>query len=346
MQYPKTEKPDKKEMDDADWRQGHLPPQPPAPRQHSKRSATAFFRHGDPARKNKRLWLAVLLSGLVLMLIGAGLLVPDILARKNRQKAEAALQTLFYQEALPETPSLPSSSPTIMALASAAPALTAAPPLRSFATRSPWKVNVTRGRFLSLRKINKDVAGWLTIDNNLDLPVVQRDNTYYLTHDFYRDASISGTLFLDENYSVLPPSENLLIHGHNMRDGAMFGHLHKYGDRAFYADHWLIKFESLYEVGDYAVFAAFAMVNDAADPSYLYYAYNRFDTDAQFMQYIAAARQRSVISSGLDVLPDDRLLTLSTCMGENSYFVVLCRRVRDGEALSAVEMKSFSTVYK
>ena len=332
-------------MDDTDWHQGHLPPQPPAPRQHSKRSATAFFRHGDPARKNKRLWPVILLSGLVLMLIGAGLLVPDILARKNRQKAEAALQTLFYQATAPVTPGIPSPPSAVMALASAAPELTAAPPLRSFATAAPWKVNVTRDRFLSLRKINKDVVGWLTIDGDLDLPVVQRDNTYYLTHDFYRDASSSGTLFLDENYSVVPPNENLLIHGHNMRDGAMFGRLHKYADRAFYADNWLIKFETLYEAGDYAVFAAFSMENDIADPSYFRYAYDHFDTDAQFMQYIAAARQRSVINSGLDILPDDRLLTLSTCMGENSYFVVLCRRVRDGEALSAVELKSFSTVY-
>ena len=346
MPYPKRKKPDKNGMTDAGWQQGHFPTQSPMARQYNMRSAPASADRGNPARKKKQFWPIFLLSGFVLMLIGAGLLIPEILARKNRQKAEAALQTLFYQATAPVTPGIPSPPSAVMALASAAPELTAAPPLRSFATAAPWKVNVTRDRFLSLRRINKDVVGWLTIDGDLDLPVVQRDNIYYLTHDFYMDTSSSGTLFLDENYSVVPPNENLLLHGHNMRDGAMFGRLHKYADRAFYADNWLIKFETLYEAGNYAVFAAFSMENDIADPSYFRYAYDHFDTDAQFTHYIAAARKRSVINSGLDILPDDRLLTLSTCMGENSYFVVLCRRVRDGEVLSAVEMKSFSTVYR
>ena len=346
MPYPKRKKPDKNGMTDAGWQQGHFPAQPPMARQYNMRSAPASADRGNPARKRKQFWLIFLLSGLALMLAGAGLLVPEILARKNRQKAEAALQTLFYQEALPETPSPPSPSPAIMALASAVPELTAAPPLRSFATRSPWKVDVTRGRFLPLRKINKDVAGWLTIGKAVDLPVVQRDNSYYLTHDFYGHASSSGTLFLDENYSITPPSENLLIHGHNMRDGSMFGRLYQYRDKAFYAGHWLIKFETLYEEANYAVFAAFTMVNDIADPSYFRYAYSGFDTDAQFTQFISAVKQRSVMRCDLDVAPADSLLTLSTCIGANSYFVVIARRIRDAEALSSVEMTCNLSVFR
>lgn len=347
MPNPKNEKQGQSVREEAPWHQGHLPEQPPAPRQHSKRSATVFFRQGSPGRRPQQIRLSILLSGLALLLIGAGLLAPGIIARSRRQKAEAALQALYYQETLQPTAALPSPSLSlaIIAPASAAPEPTAAPelpaappPLRSFVTRSPWKVDVTRERFLPLRKINKDVAGWLTIGEALDLPVVQRDNVYYLTHDFYKNASASGTLFLDENFSFAAPSENLLIHGHNMRDGSMFGRLYKYRDKSFYLSNWLIRFETLYEQADYAVFAAFSMVNDITDPDYFRYAYNSFGTDAEFTRFISGVRQRSLLRCDLDVAPTDSLLTLSTCTGTNSYFVVIARRIRDAEALSSVEM--------
>ena len=337
-------------MGNADWHQGHLPEQPPAQRQHSKRSATVLFRQGSPARRPQQVRLTILLSGLALMLLGAGLLAPGIIAQSRRQKAEAALQTLFYQEPPRLSTSLPSPSPApspaVIALASAVPVATTAPPLRSFATRSPWKVDVTKERFLPLRKINKDVAGWLTIGKTVDLPVMQRDNVYYLTHDFYKSASASGALFLDENFSATQPSENLLIHGHNMRDGSMFGHLYKYRDKSFYMNNWLIRFETLYEEADYAVFAAFSMVNDIADPDYFRYAYNSFGTDAEFTHFINGVRQRSVMQCSLDVAPTDSLLTLSTCIGTNSYFVVIARRIRDTEALSSVEMACLLTDFR
>ncbi len=354
MPNPKREKPDQRGRGDAEWHQGHLPEQPPAQRHHSKRRATVFFRQESPAQKSKRLWLALLLSGLALLLIGAGLLAPGIIARNRRQKAEADLQTLFYQETpqlspAPSAPS-PSFSPApslaITAPPAAVPEMTAAPILRTFATRSPWKVDVTRERFLPLRKINKDITGWLTIGKTLDLPVVQRDNTYYLTRDFYKNASASGALFLDENFSITQPSENLLIHGHNMRDGSMFGHLYKYRDKSYYMNNWLIRFETLYEEANYAVFAAFSMVNDITDPDYFRYAYNSFGTDAEFTQFINGVRQRSVMQCDLDVAPTDSLLTLSTCMGTNSYFVVIARRIRDTEALSSVEMACLLTDFR
>lgn len=324
------------------WHQGYQPTHPPAQPKISKRVAMVSFLKKSAALNSKPLMLMIVLSGLALMLIGAGMLVPAIISQNRRKQVESTLQTIFYQETPPLTsePLLPSPSPplAIVSLASEAFDPTAPPPLRTFVTRPPWKVNVTRERFLSLRRINKDVAGWLTIGKIVDLPVMQRDNVYYLTHDFYKHASASGTLFLDENFSFTAPSENLLIHGHNMRDGSMFGRLHKYSNKPFFLNNWLIRFETLYDEAEYAVFAAFSMVNDAVDPGYLYYAYNSFDTDDDFTRFIKDIKQRSIMKSGLDVLPTDSLLTLSTCVGTDSYFVVIARRIRDAEALSSVEM--------
>ena len=343
-------------MGPAAWHQGYLPIHPLAPRKYSKRGAMVSFLKKSAARNRKRMMLMIMLSGLVLILVGAGLLVPGIIAQSRQRQVESELQALFYQETQPlmsaslspspSTSPIPSPALDVVTLESAASELSAAPPLRTFVTRPPWKVNVTRERFLSLRKINKDVVGWLTIGEVLDLPVMQRDNVYYLTHDFYKQASASGTLFLDENFSFTAPSENLLIHGHNMRDGSMFGRLYKYSNKSFFLSNWLIRFETLYEEAEYAVFAAFSMVNDVADLDFFHYAYDSFDTDAEFTRFISDIRQRSVMTSGLDVSPTDSLLTLSTCIDTNSYFVVIARRIRDGEALSSIKMISNMTDFR
>ena len=347
MAHPGKKTTDKDTAGKPVWQQGFVPPQPSAAQEQRISLAT---RRRFSKIKEKRVWLVLLLSGVVLLLIGSALVISSALARGKRQRAESALQTLYYEAIPPETPgqpaftmetaALPEASPVPFLLVSSPPQASVLPPPRSFATRAPWQVYMTRGRFLPLRKINKDIAGWLTIDDFLDLPVVQRDNTYYLTHDYYGNASPSGTLFLDENYSFTPPSENLLIHGHNMRDGSMFGRLYKYADRAFYTNHWIIRFESLYEESDYAVFAALSVSGNSSDPSYFRYAYSHFDTDAQFTDFIAAVRRRSVIRSGLDVLPTDRLLMLSTCINESDYFVVIARQIRDNETQSSVKMSS------
>ena len=353
MAHPGKKTNDKNAAGGPVWRQGYVPQQAPVA-QHQKISL--FTRRRFSIHREKRLWLVLLVSGVMLLLIGAALMIPPAVARGKRQQAESALQTL-YREAIPpetsglpaaaiRTAALPEASPVSIAIVSPTPLSPALPPLRSFATRAPWQVYMTRGRFLPLRKINKDIAGWLTIDRFLDLPVVQRDNTYYLTHDYYGKTSPSGTLFLDENYDFTPPSENLLIHGHNMRDGSMFGSLYKYAERAFYTDHWFIRFESLYEESDYAVFAAFSVSGDSRDLSYFRYAYSHFDTDAQFNDFITALRKRSVVRSGLDVLPTDRLLMLSTCINESDYFVVIARRVREDETRENVQLMSVLSPYQ
>ena len=324
-------------------RHGKRPSKSALRRRHCKNPT--YYRFTGP--KKSRVWLFLLLIGLAFLLIGAALTVPGVLARAKQQKAENALQTLYYQAGAlptayapaPSASPLPSDFPLPAVLFSSPPEVTA-PPLRSFATQAPWKINLTQERFLPLRKINKDVVGWLTIDNFLDLPVVQRDNKYYLTHDFYGDKSPLGTLFLDENYKFSPPGENMLIHGHNMRDGSMFGRLQKYAERSFYTQHWFIRFESLYESSEYAVFAAFTVSGDSGEPTYFRYAYSHFGTDAQFTAFMKDVRKRSVIKSELDVAPRDRLIMLSTCVGDSDYFVVIGRRVRDDETRAGVEMAS------
>jgi len=81
--------------------------------------------------------------------------------------------------------------------------------------------------FYQLQAQNEDIIGWLKIDDVLEEAVVQRDNEYYLTHNALKQKSVTGALFLDENCDLDTVPTQMLIHGHNMKEGAMFGSLKK-----------------------------------------------------------------------------------------------------------------------
>lgn len=92
---------------------------------------------------------------------------------------------------------------------------------------------------------NADCIGWLSIDGtNISYPVMHTpsDPQKYLRRNFYGKYSQSGVPFLDGRCSS--PSSNLIIYGHNMRNGTMFADLKKYADRDFLNAHRTVKFET------------------------------------------------------------------------------------------------------
>ena len=76
-----------------------------------------------------------------------------------------------------------------------------------------------------LMAINKDVAGWITIDDtHIDYPVVQgKDDMEYINKDVYGEFSLSGSIFLScMNKKDFSDNYNL-VYGHHMANGGMFG---------------------------------------------------------------------------------------------------------------------------
>lgn len=194
---------------------------------------------------------------------------------------------------------------------------------------------------LKLVKKNPDTVGWIGIPGTVHLPVVYRDNTYYLDHDFYGRGSKAGTLFLDEASPLTAATQNLLIHGHAMNDGSMFGILTHYGKLNFLRRHALILFSTLWEEETYAVFAVLQVSSKTEDANYFNYFSNPlFASDAAFEEYIRQLTERSKFSIPVSVSPTDALLTLSTCLGDDRL-VVVARRMRPDESrdelISAVE---------
>lgn len=92
---------------------------------------------------------------------------------------------------------------------------------------------------------NSECIGWLSIPNTaVNYPVMHtpKNPQKYLRMNFYGEYSQSGVPFLD--YRCSPDSGNLLIYGHNMKNGTMFGELKSYTDPAFCANHPIIEFQT------------------------------------------------------------------------------------------------------
>lgn len=101
---------------------------------------------------------------------------------------------------------------------------------------------------------NADCIGWLSIDStNISYPVMHTpsDPQKYLRRNFYGKYSQSGVPFLDGRCNL--QSTNLIIYGHNMRNGTMFSNLKKYVDRDFLNAHRTVKFETVDGIRYYTV---------------------------------------------------------------------------------------------
>lgn len=183
---------------------------------------------------------------------------------------------------------------------------------------------------------NPDTVGWISISGTVHLPVVYRDNVFYLDHDFTGSKNASGTLFLDENSPVNADTQNLLIHGHSMNDGSMFGILTHYRKLDFVKQHPMVAFSTLWERESYAVFAVLQVSSRVDDANYFnYFSSPTFASASDFDAYIDAVEARSMFQIPVDVEPDDALLTLSTCL-DDDRLVVLARRLRPGESKDAI----------
>ena len=101
---------------------------------------------------------------------------------------------------------------------------------------------------------NADCIGWLSIDGtNISYPVMHTpsDPQKYLRRNFYGKYSQSGVPFLDGRCDL--QSTNLIIYGHNMKNGTMFSDLKRYVDREFLNAHRTVKFETVDGIRYYTV---------------------------------------------------------------------------------------------
>lgn len=185
--------------------------------------------------------------------------------------------------------------------------------------------------YKSLYNQNKNFIGWLAIEGTgIDYPVMQTsDNTFYLDHDINQKEDKNGTLFMDCACDVLAPSTNLIIYGHNMRSGNMFGSLDKYKSESYYKKHKLINFDTIYEKGVYEVMYVFNSKVYAKDEIvFKYYQFIDAASQEEFDSNMRSMEEMSIYDTKVTAQYGDRLLTLSTCdyLENDSRFVVVAKK--------------------
>ena len=211
-------------------------------------------------------------------------------------------------------------------------------------------------RTKSLKRLNKDIMGYIKIDGTqVDYPfvldpgeVAPNDpyygpdayipDSYYLEKDLFRQYYDRGTLFADYRDTFgsneAEHSENMVIYGHSWYDGTMMGSLRKYrAGFEFYNQYPFIKLSSNYRDYDYVIFAYLVTSGSYDATDFHYWNMEEIDTEEDFNFYIDCCKRSWGIDTGIDVKYGDQLLTLSTCYADwdNSRFIVVARRLRDGE---------------
>lgn len=182
---------------------------------------------------------------------------------------------------------------------------------------------------------NNDMVGWIKIeDTKINYPVMQsKDNpNFYLKRGFDKAYTDYGCPYIQENCDVDIPSDNLIIYGHNMKDGSMFSGLMKYTDKSFWESHKTISFDTLTEKCDYEIIAAFKTVVYTDSPeSFKYYQFINADTGDEFNAYTTKCKELALYDTGVTAEYGDKLITLSTCeySRNNGRMVVVAKKIAE-----------------
>ncbi len=322
-------------------------------RKRHKKKRFYFYRVGIPKRE-----YAVLLFCSVLSLLIVGILISYCIDYHQSRAAMDLLRQDYYQDSTTYTADSVQNTPYITERLATAPDIveTAMAPQMN----TPYISNtyilqdgnypnnphrVIDERILRLRKRNSDIVGWLTIEGVLDEAVVQRDNTYYLNRDYLGYHNVNGALFLDERCSLYSRPKALVIYGHNMKNGSMFGSLHYYEKLSYYKEHCFISCLTLYEESRFVIVAVSRVSVLSGSIR---------NTDYQRLSFCGNRERNTIINkilamsrydTRIDISSDDQILILSTCIGnDNERLLVMARQIRDNEDLPSLQ-KTVSTTY-
>ncbi len=195
--------------------------------------------------------------------------------------------------------------------------------------------------------LNEDSAGWIKIDGTvIDYPVMQTpsDEQYYLNRDFDGKYSAYGCIIADtdsvigsgtaaEDYTDgTRPSTNIILHGHNMKNGTMFGGLDKYRDKGYEKSHPIIKFSSLYEDREYEICSVFLsqVYKKNQTDIFKYYQFFNAESEDEFNDFYENIKKLAMYDTGVTASYGDEFITLSVCAYhvDNGRLVVVGKRIK------------------
>ncbi len=280
--------------------------------------------------KNSKTVLSLVLTSIAVsfLLVAVILIVLRFVDDARSRQTAGDLQSMAEsrrEDTLTESTAAPTPVPE--PTASPKPTPTAAPSPQP--TENPY-----RDSFLA----NSDMAAWLQVPGTvIDYPVMWTpgDENYYLKRGFDGKSNQNGCLILDTDSSLEPLTTNLIIHGHNMKSGAMFGDLSEYESEEYCQEHKsiILYTESLRR--NYEVIAVFrSQVFKKSDNVFKFYKFFQADSQEEFDDFYDNIMAMSIYDTGVTAQFGDHFLTLSTCSYhvDRGRFVVVAKEVESGES--------------
>ena len=182
--------------------------------------------------------------------------------------------------------------------------------------------------FDSIKNINSDVVGWIKIDGTkVNYPVMQNrnDSNYYLHRNIYKGYSSIGSIYAP-NICNLESSDNIILYGHHIRDGSMFGSLTKYKSYDYYKSHRYINLMT--NGSSFSEYEIMAVIVTNAD-NFNYYGFTKAENRNQFDEYVSACQNMSIYGTGVQANYGDKLLTLITCeySQSNGRMIIVAKKI-------------------
>ncbi len=187
-------------------------------------------------------------------------------------------------------------------------------------------------QYREMAKEYPGLFGWLQIpDTQISQPVMQplTEPNFYLDHDFTGAESSEGALFADPKNSRWPQDDNIVIYGHNMKNGHIFGRLNQYEDAGYFEAHKEIHFDTIYEAGVYEAVAVLkTRILNENEQGFRYYQFFQYENEEEFQQCADFVKNSRLFDTGKSIQYGDKILMLSTCeySQENGRLVLVARK--------------------
>ncbi|MFG6395358.1 MAG: class B sortase [Lachnospiraceae bacterium] len=200
--------------------------------------------------------------------------------------------------------------------------------------------DVQQGILPEYRKMyetNSDLAGWIVIDGtDINYPVVQSKvyQEFYLNHNFDGEKDEAGSIFADARNDVFLPDDNIIIYGHNMKNGSMFGTLQYYLDKDYYNSHNIVSFDTLYKRGTYQIaVVGLSKISEESDGTFKYYDFINAENKKSFKKYVENIKKLEAYDTGVSLKYGDKLITLSTCnsVEKDGRLFIVAKEVKNGQ---------------
>lgn len=230
----------------------------------------------------------------LLILISGYMILRELTAQKQQINEFQTLADLVAEEPVANTPGTLANSPGNGAIGADTP------------TPAPYR------NLQPLFEQNPDCIGWIYIENtavNYPLMHTPKEPEKYLRKSFSKKSSSAGVPFIEANCT--PTCDNLILYGHNMKNGTMFADVTKYRDRDYLEAHPVIEMETAQGIKQYTVFAVIQAKNNDS-----WYGFHSALDEAEYNSYVADIKERALHDTGITPKYGQQLLTLSTCYGK------------------------------